>query len=172
MEAVLYSTEVFINQWGLRIFQGLQPNKMPARKHHVNKPPLRNYHWCFQAFAIAESHCHLCSCISGCSNYFLKILISVSWLWHIIEVSTLAWFNAYLIPRRQRWRSSCKDISSTGSFLFQTESKKMISLTQWMPLCTMHQERGFNLDARRQYLSGRTERQANEWWNTTVFNVM
>lgn len=86
MEMVLYSTEIFINQWCLRIFQGLQPNKMPARKHHVNKPPLRNYHWCFQAFAIAESNCQLCSCISGGSVYNNDLnffpFLSISWLWH------------------------------------------------------------------------------------------
>lgn len=37
---------------GLRIFKGPRPTKVPARFLHVNKPPLRNYCWCFCALPL------------------------------------------------------------------------------------------------------------------------
>lgn len=47
---------VFLHHWslwrGLRIFQGPRPTKVPARYLHVNKPPLRNYCWCFCALPL------------------------------------------------------------------------------------------------------------------------
>lgn len=47
---------VFLDPWslwrGLRIFQGPRPTKVPARYLHVNKPPLRNYCWCFCALPL------------------------------------------------------------------------------------------------------------------------
>lgn len=46
----------FLDPWslwrGLRIFQGPRPTKVPARYLHVNKPPLRNYSWCFCALPL------------------------------------------------------------------------------------------------------------------------
>lgn len=54
--AGMYQECFLLHHWslwrGLRIFQGPRPTKVPARYLHVNKPPLRNYCWCFCALPL------------------------------------------------------------------------------------------------------------------------